>query len=98
MAKKKKKKKKDDEANVYFTLLKNDRAMIFVQDSEYKGKQYLQIVEKWRTEQEAEDDVDDWKFSKKIISLPLDSKEDRKSIADKFIRMFRKAFKPNKKG
>jgi len=95
---KKKKKKSSDGANLYFSILKNDRAKIFVQESEYKGKQYLQIVEKWRTEQEAEDDVDDWKFSKKIISLPLDSREDRKSIAEKFIRMFRKAFKPSKKG
>lgn len=94
----KKKKKDKDGANVYFTMLKNDRTKIFVQESEYKGKQYLQIVEKWRTEQEAEDDVDDWKFSKKIISLPLDSREGRKSIAEKFIRMFRKSFKPSKKG
>lgn len=94
----KKKKKKDDEANIYFSILKNDRAMVFVQEGEYKGKKYLQILEKWRTEQEAEEDVDDWKFSKKIISLPLDSKNEKSSLAHKFIRMFRKAFKPNKKG
>ncbi len=94
----KKKKKSKDEANLYFSMLKNDRAKIFVQESEYKGKQYLQIVEKWRTEQEAEDGVDDWKFSKKIISLPLDSSGGKKSLAEKFIRMFRKAFKPSKKG
>lgn len=98
MAKKKKKKSTQDEPNVYFSMLKNDRAKIFVQESEYKGKQYFQIVEKWRTEQEAEDGIDDWKFSKKIISLPLDSMGGKKPIAEKFIRMFRKAFKPSKKG
>lgn len=98
MSKKKKKKTTQDEPNLYFSILKNDRAKIFVLESEYKGKQYLQIVEKWRTVEEAENDEDDWKFSKKIISLPLDSKEGRKSIAEKFIRMFRKAFKSSKKG
>lgn len=95
---KKKKKKKEDGTNIIFSMLKNDRSKVFVQESEYKGKQYFQIVEKWRTAEEAKEDIDDWKFSKKIISFPLDSIEGRKSIAEKFIRMFRKAFKPNKKG
>lgn len=96
MAKKKKEKKKsesDDFQNLLFSLkTKNGSARIAVFETGFKGNTYLQIVEQYLK------DDGEWGFTKKNISMSLSSKDEKASTAEKFIKKFRKEFKPSKKG
>ncbi len=91
--KKKKKKSDNNENEILLSMQKTPKARVIVKMSEYKGKNYLMIQEQWRTEEDVEEDNDDWKFNKKVISLSLDSKEGKASLAEKFTKKFIKLFK-----
>ena len=90
---KKKKKSDDDNGEIIFQMQTKPKALVVVKIDEYKGKNYLKVMEMWRTDEDAEEDNDDWKYSKKIISLPLDSKEGKTSLAEKFTKKFIKTLK-----
>jgi len=95
VAKKKKsnKKKDDDFQNLLFSLkTKNGSARIAVFETGFKGSTYLQIVEQYLKGD------GEWGFTKKNISMPLSSKDEKASVAERFIKKFRKEFKPSKKG
>jgi len=95
--KKKNKKKKSDnksDEEILLEIQKSPKAKVIVKINEYKGKNYLMIQELWRSDEDVEEDNDDWKFSKKVVSLSLDpAKEGKTSMAEKFVKKFMKAFK-----